>query len=202
VGTFHGSGGGESPARSARSLVLNRGDSSGGDPVDGVSVGGGEFLDGERGRAGLVSGHSLLFSLSHGGHEVVSDSVGGVRVVVLVDESVRLVEDVLAEVVLLDGSEGESVLRDVLHEGVLRGDSGVLVRDGTLFIALEDGGRERGGILEGVASGGDGRAHAPGALGVGITRSLVGEDIEARVSLGGGNGNKAGDSERAHIVLV
>ena len=133
----------------------------------------------------------------------MSNSPGSVRVVVLGNKSLGLIEDVLAEVVLLNGSVGETVLGDVLHEGLLRCGSGVLGRNGTNFIALEDGGGERCGIRESVASGSHGRAQAPGALGVGIARGLVTEDIKARVSCGGGNGTENGDSEeRAHIVFV
>lgn len=111
------------------------------------------------------------------------------------DESVGLVEDVLAEVEFLNGSEGKGVLGDVLHEGVLRRDSGVLGRDGTDLIALEDGCRKGSSIFKGVASGRHGSAEAPGAFGVSVTGVLVSEDIEARVSSSGGNGTEDGDSE-------
>jgi len=139
VVTFHSTSGGESPARSARSLVLNGGDTSGGNPVDRASVGDGILSDGGRVRRSSVSGHSLLLSLSHGGHEVVSDLVGSVGGVVLVDESVSLLEEVHAEFVFLDGSVGETVLGDVLHEGFLSGGKGVLGGDGTDFVTSEDG---------------------------------------------------------------
>jgi hypothetical protein len=139
VGTFHSTGGGESPARSAASLVLNGGDTSSGNPVDGGSVGDGILSGGGGVRRSFVSGHTLLLSLSHGGHEVVSDLVGSVGGVVLVDESVSLHEEFHAEFVFLDGSVGETVLGDVLHEGFLSGGKGVLGGDGTDLVTLEDG---------------------------------------------------------------
>lgn len=121
-------------------MVLDGSDGSRGNPVDRGSVGGGVFLEFSNGEVvGLVSGHSLLFSLSHGGHEVVSDLVGSVGGVVLVDESVSLHEEFHAEFVFLDGSVGKTVLGDVLHEGFLSGGKGVLGGDGTDLVTLEDG---------------------------------------------------------------
>jgi hypothetical protein len=121
----------------------------------------------------------------------VSDGPGSVGVVVLCDKSLGIVEDFHAEVVLLNGSIGETMLGDVLHESLFRVDSGALGRDGADFIALEvvAGVVEGCGVSESVASGRHTRplrrsARAPGALGVGITRRFVVEDIIARICLG------------------
>jgi len=49
----------------------------------------------------------------------VSEGVGRVGLVVGLNLGVNSGEDVLSEVVLLDGSVGEAVVGDVLHEGDL-----------------------------------------------------------------------------------
>lgn len=61
-GTFHGSGGGEGPARSALTLILNWGDSSLGSPVD--SVGEGKLVVGNvlLSDEGLVEGSQVSSS--------------------------------------------------------------------------------------------------------------------------------------------
>jgi hypothetical protein len=132
----------------------------------------------------------------------VSDGPGSVRVIVFGDESLGLIEDVLAEVVLFNGSVRKTMLGDVLHEGLFRSYSGALDRSCTNFITLEDGGGERLGIIKSVASGRHSRAQTPGALSVGITRRFVSENIEARVSFGGCNCTEDSDSEqRAHFLV-
>jgi hypothetical protein len=116
--SLEGGDGGESPAWTALSLVLDGVDGSLGSPVDG----GGE--------AGLVKelnvSLSLLSSesevllelvLSHGGEHVVSNSEGVLWV--RVDDNVLGIlggEDGKSELVLLGGSVGKSVLGDVLNE--------------------------------------------------------------------------------------
>jgi hypothetical protein len=125
--TFEASGSGECPARTALSLILNRGDGSGGDPVNGGS--GLNVL--ERGvlnvvlLSGLGSTEELLvFSSGPGGHLVVSKFVRGLSGVVLFDEGVHSVEVGHSEVVLLDGSVGETELSNVSEEdGVGGGNS-------------------------------------------------------------------------------
>lgn len=74
-----------------------------------------------------MSSHSLLLSLSHGGHEVVCNLPGVVLGVVLFDELVSLPEDVLAEVMFINSSKRESILRDVLHESFLNDSSGMIL---------------------------------------------------------------------------
>ena len=51
----------------------------------------------------------------------MSESVGGVGLVVGLDLSIDSGEDVQSEVVLLDGSIGETMVSDVLHEDGLDG---------------------------------------------------------------------------------
>jgi len=179
-------------------LVLDRGDGSGGNPVDRVSVGGGVFLEFSNGEVvGLVSGHSLLFSLSHGGHEVVSNGPGGTRGVMLLDEGVGLVEDVFAEVVLFDGGVRESLLRDVRHEFFLSIEGHLLLA--SHFVALEDTWGKTGSIGNSLASGRHGGTFAPGAEVVSITRSLV---LVGTVALSrDGSSEKSGSDERAHFSL-
>ena len=123
VGTLHGAGGGESPAGTALSLVSDGADGAVVSPVD--SVGDGILVTDDVDLSVLGSGHVLesetaelgLLSLSPGGELVVSNvGGGGVVGVVLSDESIGGLEEVLSEVVLLNGTVGESLLRDVLHE--------------------------------------------------------------------------------------
>lgn len=106
-------------------------------------------MEGSGDGAGNVSGHLLLFSSSHGGHEVVSSGPGLTGSVVLGDVGVGLVEEVLSEGELLDGSVGETEVGDVLHEEVIGSDFSGL--SSVEFVALEDGGGETGGILNSVA---------------------------------------------------
>ena len=121
VAALNGGGGGESPAGTARALVTDGTDGTLGSPVDGgVELG----LINEVG-GGLELGHVLvsetaelgLLLLGHGGEHVVADGGGlGRNRVVGLDESLSNLEEVLSEVVLLNGTVGESVLSDVLHE--------------------------------------------------------------------------------------
>ena len=120
--TFKTSSSSESPARTALTLILNGGDGSSSDPVNGGS--GLKSGDGGRDlsvfRVGLGSTEEfLVFSRSPGGHLVVSEFVSGFSDVVLVDETVHALEVSKSEVVLLDGSVGEAMVGDVLHEGGL-----------------------------------------------------------------------------------
>jgi len=101
-------------------LVLDSVDGSLGSPVDGGIVGLGE--------SGDVSDLTLLTSVTHeflvlecgpGGHEVVSNGEVGLLSVDLGDLGVLLGEEVESEVVLLFGTEVESVSGDVFNEGLL-----------------------------------------------------------------------------------
>lgn len=115
----------EGPAGSALTLVLDGVDGSLGSPVDGSGDGGVEVSDDGVSWEllwSLVSEHSLELSIGPGGELVVSDGegVGWVGVdsgVLHVLEGV----DAKSELVLLFGSEGESVLSHVSDEGLLDG---------------------------------------------------------------------------------
>jgi len=76
VSTLNGTSGGESPAGSALSLVLDWGDSTLGSPVLGISEVGGVELDwllGLKSNWGLVTEELAGLILSPGGEEVVSN---------------------------------------------------------------------------------------------------------------------------------
>jgi hypothetical protein len=122
VSTFNGSGGGESPAWSALSLVLDGVDGTLGDPVDlGVEVLGVEnsgFLLGEVSWL-FETKESLVLEIGEGGELVVTEDervLGGID---LLDLGVLLDEEVHSELVLLLGSVVETEGVDVLHEILL-----------------------------------------------------------------------------------
>ena len=122
VVSLNGGGGGEGPAGTALSLVLDGVDGTLGSPVNGVSeVVGGE--DGGLGElsvgGGLVSEESLVLEVGPGGEHVVLEDKGVLGGVDLLDFGVGLGEEVESEVVLLLGSVGKSPLGDVLDEGLL-----------------------------------------------------------------------------------
>ena len=100
-------------------MVLDGVDGTLGSPVDLSIVG---LWEGD-----VVSDLTLLSSVTEellvlefgpGGHEVVSDGEVGLLSVDLVDLGILLGEEVESEVVLLFGSEVESVSGDVLDEGL------------------------------------------------------------------------------------
>ena len=123
--SFNSAGGWESPAWTALSLVLNWVDSSLCSPVDwGWDVDGIEDSWFNFGNVswGSESEHFLVFSISPGRHEVVSNGEGvlwvGVDLIVL---SILGHEDSLSEVIFLGGSIWESVFGNVFHElGVVK----------------------------------------------------------------------------------
>jgi len=121
MSTLHGSGGGESPARSTLSLVLNWVNSSLLSPVDcdGLNrlI---EFLGLEFSGVWKSSHHSLGLILGHGGEHVVSNNEGVFWILVdLVVLSVLLGEDCLSEGVFSLGSIGDAVVGNVVHESGL-----------------------------------------------------------------------------------
>ena len=121
VSTLEGTGGGEGPAGSALSLVLDIGDGTSGDPVDRVSVG--LFKESWGVLSGaelwLVSVEGLALGLGPVRHEVVSKSPGAVSVVVELDLSVNLSPLVHAEGVLIGGFVELVVLGNVADELVV-----------------------------------------------------------------------------------
>jgi len=121
VSTLNSAGGGEGPAGTALSLVLNWVDGTLGSPVDLSGVG---FLEGnvvswELTSLALVTEELLVLEVGPGGHEVVSDGEVGLLSVDLVDLGILLGVEVESEVVLLFGSEVKTVSGDVLNEGLL-----------------------------------------------------------------------------------
>jgi hypothetical protein len=116
--TFDGTSGGESPARTALTLVLNGGDGTSGDPVDGGGSLETSSFNGERGLGDLL------------GSLVVTEVE---RLEFILGEIRELVDGELSELVVL-GEEldsGEVVLEDVEtgHFGFVRG---VLLAEGEL----------------------------------------------------------------------
>ena len=121
VSTLNSAGGGEGPAGTALSLVLNWVDGTLLSPVDLNIVGLWEGLVVSWELTGLtsVTEESLVLEVGPGGHEVVSDGEVGLLSVDLVDLGILLGEKTESEVVLLFGSEVETVSGDVLNEGLL-----------------------------------------------------------------------------------
>ena len=132
VSTLHGTGGGESPAGTALSLVLDGGDGTLGSPVDGVGeVLGGELLDG----VGLlhvslvaIHGSSLFGSVVS---ELVDTDSPGVAVgrVVLFNELEVLREVVESVLVLAMGGVLSVVLSNESEESVLGGGDGLVLAE-------------------------------------------------------------------------
>ena len=107
------------------SLVLDWVDGTLGDPVDLIGkVGGVELGDVVVLEVGwsLVTEDSLGLEFGHGGELVVSEDEGVLGGVDLVDLSILLGEETHSEVVLLLGSEVETMGGNVLHEGLLEFD--------------------------------------------------------------------------------
>jgi len=122
LSTLDGTGGGEGPAGSAHSLVLDGGDTSLGDPVDGgLDVGLVEELGGGVGLLELSSVSEHLLHLSRGniGELVESDGVGSVLGVVLLDGGKLLLELGGSELELSLSSVRLSVLGNVSDELVV-----------------------------------------------------------------------------------
>ena len=93
MGTLEGASGGEGPAGTALALVLDGGDGTGINPVDGGGVPGGVELGGGLGSSelvSLVSEDALVLGGSPVGELVVADGVAGVGLVVLLDESINM----------------------------------------------------------------------------------------------------------------
>lgn len=112
-------GGGEGPAGSALSLILDGGDGTKISPVDGGDGGVERSLHGLSGEVvhgGDVSEHLLVLSVGVGGEHVVVNSPGGTGVVVLLNEGVLLSEAGHSEFEFLDGGVGFAVLGNPLHE--------------------------------------------------------------------------------------
>ena len=128
MSTLHGSSGGESPARPTLALVLNWVDSTLVSPVNSIR----RALNWELFDHGLVLlgwqsvVEPLELSLGPGGVHVVSQPVGGLLGVSLLNEGVVLSELLESELVLLGSSktesEGGNVLSELsLHEGLILG---------------------------------------------------------------------------------
>ena len=130
MSTLHGSSGGEGPAGTALSLVLDGGDGTLGDPVDLIGeVGGGEVLDG----VGLlevssvaVHGSSLLRGVVS---ELVNTDGPGIAVlgVVLLNKSEVLGEVVESVVVLTSGGVLSVVLGNESEESMLGSGDGIVL---------------------------------------------------------------------------
>jgi len=103
-------------------LVLDWVDGTLGDPVDRIlKVGGvedGSLLIREVSWS-LVSEESLVLEVGPGGELVVSENERVLGSVDLVDLSILLGKEVHSEVELLLGSVGDTILGNVLHEGLL-----------------------------------------------------------------------------------
>jgi hypothetical protein len=118
--TFEASSGGERPARTALSLILSGGDGTCSNPIDrGSSLDSLErvvlYVVSDLGGLGSTE-ELLVFGLSPGGHLVVSESVGRLGGVVLVDESIHLFPVGHSEVVLFNSTVGETELGNVTEE--------------------------------------------------------------------------------------
>lgn len=104
--SFDGTSGGESPARAALALVLNGGDGTGGDPVDGGGSLETSSFDGERGLGGLLDGlvvtkvESLEFILRE-----IRELVDGE-----LSEGVVLSEELDSGEVVLEGGEASHLV--------------------------------------------------------------------------------------------
>ena len=90
-------------------------------PVDlnSVSFWKGNSLTSDLVSLALVAEHLLVLEVGPGRHEVVGDGEAGLSSIDLVDLSVLLGILAKSEFVLLFGTEGESILRDVVNEGLL-----------------------------------------------------------------------------------
>lgn len=112
-------GGGESPARSALTLILDGGDGISVSPVNGGDGGVGGSLHGLSGEVvdlGFVSEHSLVFGVGGVGEHVVLNGPVGTGGVVLLNEGVLLSETGHSEFEFFDGGVGSAVLGNPLHE--------------------------------------------------------------------------------------
>ena len=153
--TLDGTGGGESPAGTALTLVLNWGDGTLGDPVDGV------------GEVGLIKDGDVLSTLElvlvteeslvlrWGPVRHVVDTDGGhtsVLGVVVLDLGEGLGELSLSELELGSGSVGFTVLSNVLDEFVVLGGESLVSEElGTLWSLVVEGddGKSGGGAETG-----------------------------------------------------
>jgi len=120
VGTFHGTSGREGPARSALSLILDWGDGTSGNPVDGVlsnlvlSL---KVVELGHVGVGSVGEDALVFLVGPVTHVVVGHGVGGLGVLLVGDDVKLLLEEVShSHLELLNGRVILVELGDVLHE--------------------------------------------------------------------------------------
>jgi len=145
VSTLDGAGGGESPAGTASSLVLDGVNGTLGSPVDGVGEVGGIELNNVLGLVvlALVAEELLVLVVSPGGHVVVADGEGVLLGVDLLDLSILDGELLKSELVLLGGTEGDAVLVEMGLEVLL--DVGELV---VLVAVLGLDTSESGGLAE------------------------------------------------------
>ena len=123
VSVFHSSGGGESPAGTAVSLVLDGVDTTLGSPVPSTISRGGEVLDVLlRGGTTSVTEESLQLSLGPGGEHVVTDgeSVLGVSIDALKGQ-ILLNKELESVFVLLFGSVRDTVVLEMSVEGIFEG---------------------------------------------------------------------------------
>ena len=121
VMSLNGGGGRESPAGSARLLVLDWVDGTLGSPVNRGGGWEGELKVGWEGLWSLVSEHLSEFLFSHVRELVMSVGGGSVHGVKLSNGFVGLKELLESEFVFLFGSVGLSVLNNVAHERSLGG---------------------------------------------------------------------------------
>mmetsp|Transcript_87904 Transcript_87904/g.121184 ORF Transcript_87904/g.121184 Transcript_87904/m.121184 type:complete len:206 (-) Transcript_87904:48-665(-) len=126
VGTFETTSGGESPAGTARTLILDGGDGTFVDPVNagGEALLGHLFVNlsghGEFDR-GFVTKHSSVLSISKVRHVVVTKLPGGVGGVVCNDVGFGFHKSLHSEFEFSTGTVGFAPLLDPFHEGGLVG---------------------------------------------------------------------------------
>jgi hypothetical protein len=124
VSTFSSAGGGESPAGTALTLILDGGHGTESAPVDGGSVGGtvnglGGFLVVAVVHVGHVAEHGGELRSSHVGELVVANFVVNLLSVLNLDASISGSEESLTEVVFINGLVLLGVHDDVLEEFLL-----------------------------------------------------------------------------------
>ena len=118
MSTLDGASGGEGPAGTASTLVLDWVDGTLGSPVDGVrQVAGIELLEVHvLVLSDLVTEKLLVLLIGPGGELVVAENEAGLLVVVLLNLGILGGEDLHSELVLLLGGEGETLVIEVSVE--------------------------------------------------------------------------------------
>lgn len=123
--TFHRSGGGERPAGSTLSLVLDGSDSTSSSPVNARWEGDGGISDKQvvlgEGCSALVTVHSAVLGIGAVTEVVHGEDDSGLLGVVLADELQVLLEDLEAGFFLFDGSISAGVLNLPLSEDATNG---------------------------------------------------------------------------------